>query len=273
MSELRHPALRVANVSKSFPDTDGQLLSVLDSVSFEVNEGELLCLVGPSGCGKSTLFNIVAGLLRPSSGSLHVSGTDITGTRGHVGYMMQRDLLLPWRTVADNIGLGLELMGEPKDRRREIAQRHLAEYGMDGVADAYPDVLSGGMRQRVALIRTLVMHPEVLLLDEPFSALDFQTRVVLEEELLATSIEHNLTIVLVTHDIAEAIAMADRIVVLSKRPGTVKAVHEVGLARRLGSVVKARETPEFSRMFSTIWGELDVQVSFGGSRGSLGEDG
>ena len=270
MSDLSHPALRVANVSKSFPDAGGQLVPVLDGVSFDVDEGELLCLVGPSGCGKSTLFNIVAGLLRPSSGSLHVAGTDITGARGHVGYMMQRDLLLPWRTIADNIGLGLELTGEPKSRRREIAQRHLAEYGMDGVADAYPDVLSGGMRQRVALIRTLVMRPEVLLLDEPFSALDFQTRVVLEEELLATSIEHKLTIVLVTHDIAEAIAISDRIVVLSKRPGTVKAIHEVGLARQLGSVVKAREAPEFAEMFSTIWDELDVQVNL---RGSFGEDG
>lgn len=253
-------ALRLSAVSKTFTNETGGEVLVLDNVSFSVRRGELMSLVGPSGCGKTTAFNIIAGLTPATRGEVLVGGRELKGSRGHVGYMMQRDLLLPWRTVASNIGLGLELAGVPKQKRQQIATAQLRDYGMERFADSHPAVLSGGMRQRVALIRTLVMEPDILLLDEPFSALDYQTRVILEEELLRVTMEQGLTTVLVTHDIGEAVALADRVVVMSKGPGRVKSVYDVGMARRLRSVVAAREDEKFAKLFAVIWEDLDIQM-------------
>ena len=177
--------------------------------------------------------------------------------------MLQRDLLFPWRTIIDNVCLGLEVKGVSKAKRYEMAREQLARYGLADFADQYPNTLSGGMRQRVALIRTLITEPDLILLDEPFSALDYQTRLVLEEEIVSILKEHRKTVVLITHDIGEAIAMSDRVAVMTKRPTSVKKVYDVGLSRELGSCLKARSDVRYQQLFDRIWDDLDIQVAGG----------
>lgn len=253
-------AIAVRDVTKSFLNTAGEEIRVLDGISMEIRKREFVSIVGPSGCGKSTIFNIIAGLLEPSSGSVLVGGADIGQSTGHVGYMMQRDLLLPWRTVLDNVTLGLEVQGIGKKDRQTAAMDYLNRYGLDSFAKAYPSALSGGMRQRVALIRTLVTQPDIILLDEPFSALDYQTRLVLEDEILSILRNEGKTGVLITHDIEEAISVSDRVIVMSKRPTYVKQTYEVGLAAEHGSAMKARSDVRFKSFFEQIWSELDIQM-------------
>ena len=205
-------------------------------------------------------FNIIAGLLDPDSGKVMVHGEEINKTTGHVGYMMQRDLLLPWRNVLDNVSIGLEIQGMAKKERYDLARGYLERYGLLSFENSYPTMLSGGMRQRVALIRTLVTNPDIIMLDEPFSALDYQTRLVLEEEILAILKNENKTCVLITHDIEEAIALSDRVVVMTKRPTAVKKTYDIRLAARHGSVMKARSDPRFKEFFESIWRDLDIQM-------------
>jgi NitT/TauT family transport system ATP-binding protein len=228
-------------------------------ISFTLRQGEILSIVGPSGCGKSTLFNVIAGLLRPTSGSVSVDGALVDGARGHVGYMLQKDLLLPWRSVLDNVTLGLEVRGTEAGEARERALSLIRRYGLAGFESARPRALSGGMRQRVAFMRTLALDPKAILLDEPFSALDFQTRLVLQSDVKRIIREQHKAAILVTHDIGEAIAMSDRVLVLSRRPGTVKAIHDIDL----GDVTDPgalRRSPVFNELFDTIWREMDTHM-------------
>ncbi len=253
-------AIQIQGVSKSFVSATGEDIQVLNDVSMQIKKQEFFSIVGPSGCGKSTIFNIIAGLLKPTNGKVIVCGEEIDQTTGHVGYMMQKDLLLPWRSILDNVTLGLEVKGMSKKDRGDIAMDYLDRYGLASFAEAYPSTLSGGMRQRVALIRTLVTQPDIILLDEPFSALDYQTRLILEDEILSILKSEGKTGVLITHDIEEAIAISDRIAVMSKRPTTVKQVYDIGLASQYGSALKARSDQKFKQYFESIWSELDIQM-------------
>jgi ABC-type nitrate/sulfonate/bicarbonate transport system ATPase subunit len=208
---------------------DGAL--ALDHLSLAIGRGEFVSIVGPSGSGKSTVFNLVSGLLRPTSGRVLLDGRDVTGETGHVGYMLQKDLLIPWRTVVGNIVLGAALTRGVTDRDRREAATLATRYGLGEFLDHYPHALSGGMRQRVALMRTLALHRDVLLLDEPFGALDSQTRLDMQLWLLSIYEDLDVTIVFVTHDVDEAILLADRVVVLSRRPGRVVADLSIPLPR------------------------------------------
>lgn len=220
------------HVSHSFPNElqDGPL-NILDDVTINVAKGEIAALVGPSGCGKSTLFSILAGLVHPVSGNVSLGHRDVTGTTGHVAYMMQRDLLLPWRTVLENVTLGLELTGTRRSTAQDRALPLMDKFGLSGFEDFYPGALSGGMRQRASFMRTVLSGKNVLLLDEPFGALDALTRSQLHEWLLGIWTEYKNTILFVTHDPAEAVFLADRIYVLSARPAHVKEVVTVELPR------------------------------------------
>lgn len=253
-------AIALKGIKKAFHDQDDNLVEVIKDITLDIREKEFISIVGPSGCGKSTMFNIIAGLLEPSAGIIEIHGRSISQETGHVGYMLQRDLLFPWRTIVDNVSLGLEIRGVAKKERYALAHDYLAKYGLDGFANAYPAILSGGMRQRVALIRTLVVDPDVILLDEPFSALDYQTRLVLEEEILSILNDFGKTVVLITHDIGEAIAMSDRIAVMSQRPTCVKKIYDVGLAKMHRSGMKARGDERYQTFFNSIWADLDIQI-------------
>ncbi|TCN21148.1 ABC transporter ATP-binding protein [Mesobacillus foraminis] len=253
-------AIELRGVKKHFYDSDENVIQVIKDITLDIKEKEFISIVGPSGCGKSTMFNIIAGLMEPSEGNVKVHGESIGSSTGHVGYMMQKDLLFPWRTILDNVSLGLEVKGIAKKEREDIALEYLAKYGLADFAKAYPATLSGGMRQRVALIRTLAIDPDIILLDEPFSALDYQTRLVLEEEILGILRDFGKTAVLITHDIGEAIAMSDRIAVMTQRPTSVKKIYDVGLAKRLGSGMKARADQRYNEFFENIWADLDIQI-------------
>jgi ABC-type nitrate/sulfonate/bicarbonate transport system ATPase subunit len=203
----------------------------IGDVDLRVAAGEFVSIVGPSGCGKSTLFNVLSGLLRPDEGRVQIDGRDVTGSTGHVGYMFQKDLLLPWRTVVGNIVLGAALTRGITDRDEAEASELATRYGLGGFLDHYPHALSGGMRQRVALMRTLAAHRDVLLLDEPFGALDSQTRLEMQQWLLEVWDELDRTVLFVTHDVDEAVFLADRVLVMSPRPGRIAADIAVDIAR------------------------------------------
>src|SRR6201998_366752 len=221
--------LFVRNIRKSFFGKTGEV-RVLDDLSFDINARDFVSIIGPSGCGKTTIFNIIAGLVEPDAGTLIYRGEEIDSLRGRVGYMMQKDLLFPWRTVLGNVLLGLEARGVDRAEAEGKAREYLKAFGLGGFENAYPKMLSGGMRQRVALIRTLIMDPDILLLDEPFSALDYQTRFYLEGVVKDAVNTYHKTVILVTHDIDEAVALSKRVVVLSGRPARVKVVHDIDIA-------------------------------------------
>src|SRR5919206_1599156 len=223
--------LELINVSKTFAGHGGAPVRALDEVTLQVRPQRFVSIIGPSGCGKSTAFNLIAGLLQPSGGQIQVDGEEVGGTAGLVGYMLQKDMLLPWRTVLDNVVLGLEVLGVPRKQAVAAAQPLLDRYGLGGFEKHYPRALSGGMRQRVALLRTLLYDREIILLDEPFAALDAQTRLLLQEWLLALWQDFRKTILLVTHDIDEAIFMSDELYVMSARPGRIRKHVEVTLPR------------------------------------------
>lgn len=239
--------LTFRDVTHIYHTMRGELVAAQE-LSFSVSRGEFVAIIGPSGCGKTTLLSLAAGLLKPSAGSVESSGS--------FGYMLQKDELFPWRTVEQNIVLPLEIRKKntPEHRRRALA---LAEkYGLGGFLKHYPAQLSGGMRQRAALIRTLAAEPEILLLDEPFSALDYQTRLSVCDDVYAIIRGEKKTAVLVTHDISEAISLADRVLVLSARPAHVVAAHELGFGDT--APLKRRESPRFSGWFEKLWKELNV---------------
>jgi NitT/TauT family transport system ATP-binding protein len=251
------PKLSLRGIHKAFP-AKGAPLTVLNGVDIEVEQGGFLSVIGPSGCGKTTVFNIIAGLLEPDAGSIQLDGQPVRNLRGRVGYMMQKDLLFPWRTVLENVLLGLELKNVPAAEARDTAMEHLHTYGLAGFENAYPRTLSGGMRQRVALIRTLISNPDILLLDEPFSALDYQTRLYLEGVLIEAVDTFKKTVILVTHDIDEAVALSRQVTVLSGRPTTVKSRHRIDIAER--SPIGARSDPRFHEYFHALCAELDIQT-------------
>lgn len=240
--------LRFKNVSMHYHSKQGETVALQD-VSFSVNEGEFVALIGPSGCGKTTLLSLAAGLLSPTKGKVYTNG-------GSFGYMLQKDELFPWRTIEKNIFLPLEIKRADTPENRVRALSLAEKYGLSQFLKNYPSSLSGGMRQRAALIRTLSVDPDVLLLDEPFSALDYQTRLSVCDDVYKIIREEKKTALLITHDISEAISVADRIFVLSKRPASIIAEHAVAFPEK--EPLKRRENKEFSYWFELLWKELNV---------------
>lgn len=251
------PRIELRQVGLSYLTRQGEVEALAD-ISLAVAPGEFLSIVGPSGCGKSTLLSLIAGILRPTTGSVLLNGKPVVGPSRQVGYMLQRDHLFEWRTVLANCLIGPEVQGRNLTEARGRVERLLAQTGLAQFQHAYPEQLSGGMRQRVALVRTLAIDPDVLLLDEPFSALDFQTRLSLADEVWAILKREQKTAVLVTHDISEAVTMGDRVLVLSHRPARVKAEHMIRFAgSRRPTPLEARGAPEHNAYFQQIWGELE----------------
>jgi NitT/TauT family transport system ATP-binding protein len=257
---LSEPAVSIENVSLNYYTPQRETLA-LSNVSFKIKEGEFVAIVGSSGCGKSTLLSLVSGLIRPSQGSISVGGKAVTAPSPRVGYMFQKDTLLEWRTVLENALIGAELLDLDMKKARVRAQDLLTRYGLGEFLNAYPGQLSGGMRQRAALARTLCPNPDLLLLDEPFSALDYQIRLALSEEIAAILSDEGKTVILVTHDIGEAISMASRVVVMSRRPGRIKSEHRIAFpsyGATRPTPLEARKCPEFASYFQAIWDELDM---------------
>lgn len=253
------PLVEIKNVSLKYHSPEGEI-SALKNLSLEVKRGEFISIVGPSGCGKSSLLNVAAGLINPSAGEIFINKKKVQGPTGMVGYMPQSDQLFNWRTIWKNVLLGLEVQNNVNRESKAYAKKLLSDYGLLEFINSYPKQLSGGMRQRAALIRTLAVNPEILLLDEAFSALDYQTRLVVADEVKQIIVKENKTAILVTHDIAEAISMANRVVVLTKRPAAIKNIHDIKLTCSENTPLKCREAPEFRYYFNTIWKELDVHV-------------
>ena len=233
--------LEVRNLCYSYHALEGET-KALDEISFDVRDGEFFAIVGPSGCGKSTLLSLLCGLIEPEEGKIMIDGKARGESGAAIGYMLQRDHLFEWRSILSNVSLGLEIQNRLDHRAREELLEMLSAYGLEQFQDAKPGQLSGGMRQRAALIRTLALKPDILLLDEPFSALDYQTR--------------KKTAILITHDLSEAISVADRILVLSSRPARVKAVMEVSFGKEFDRPLARRNAPEFSAYFNELWREL-----------------
>jgi NitT/TauT family transport system ATP-binding protein len=219
-----------------------------------------VALVGPSGCGKSTVLNMIAGLVAPTGGAIRVDGRALDGIPSQVGYVFQKDTVFPWRTVFQNVELGLTYRGVARAERARRVREAIRLAGLEEFEDAFPATLSGGMRQRVALIRTLVVEPEILLMDEPFGALDTHTKLRLQGQLLALWTGKRQTIVFVTHDLAEAITLADRVIVLTSRPGRIKHIHAVKLPRPR-DVIRIRETEDYAREFSALWHVLGEEFA------------
>lgn len=229
--------------------------TALENVNFDIKAQELISIVGPSGCGKTTILSLIAGLIKPSEGTILVDNKTPTLKDNICGYMFQRDNLLPWRNIENNIYFGLELKKQLTKERKEYALSLAEKYGLKEFLKKHPNELSGGMRQRVAFIRTLALKPKLLLLDEPFSALDYQTRLELCDHLYQIIKQEEKTAILVTHDIMEAITMSDRIIVLSARPGTIKAIHETGFSAEI-SPFNRRKTKKAKDLFDIIWQEI-----------------
>lgn len=243
--------LSLQNAGVSYHSLNGETIA-LQNISFHVEEGEFLSIVGPSGCGKSTLLSMIAGLVSPEEGSIRTNGC-------RIGYMLQRDHLFEWRTVLKNILLGPEIGHCLTSEKKQLADRLLKQYGLYSFKDKYPSQLSGGMRQRAALIRTLVMEPDLLLLDEPFSALDYQTRLNVSDDIYRIIKKEHKTAILVTHDLSEAISLGERIVVLTTRPGTVKDIITVDLTlNKERTPLLSRGAPEFKTYFNLLWKELNT---------------
>ncbi len=249
--------LEVKNINKKYQGKEGEILALKD-VSFDVNDGEFISIIGPSGCGKSTLLSIIAGLESKSSGSISLNGKEMEGSSPSIGYMLQRDCLLEWRSILSNAMFGLEIKGKTSNSDKEYVEKLLKKYNLYEFKDKYPSELSGGMRQRAALIRTLAIKPKILLLDEAFSALDYQTRIMVTNDIYSILRKEHITAIIVTHDISEAISMSDRVLVLSERPGTVKNIHNIDFEIDGRNPINCRESPKFSTYFNTLWKELKV---------------
>lgn len=246
----------IENIYMNYHSLNNSTKALID-INFTVEEGEFLSIVGPSGCGKSTLLNIIAGLLKPSFGKIYIDNESLTNLSTKMGYMFQRDQLFEWITVWDNIVLGLKIQHKNISNYTEKINDLLKDYGLCDFKFHYPNELSGGMRQKVALIRTLAVNPEVLLLDEPFSALDYQTRLNISDEIFKIIKKEGKTVIMVTHDISEAISMSNRIIVLSNRPAKIKKIFNIEFSVPHNSPLKSREEPEFRVYFNNIWEELN----------------
>ena len=252
--------LTVDDAVVRFDTAEGPITAV-DHVSFKVNPGEFLSVIGPSGCGKSTLFNIIGGLLSQHEGSVRVAGETITGPHKSIGMVFQEESTFPWRTVLDNVAFPLELVGMERAKRAERARHFIALVGLDGFENRYPGELSGGMRQRVSLARTLAAAPKILLMDEPFAALDEQTRLLLGDKVLQIQQQLKQTTLLITHNITEAVQMSDRILVMTYRPGRVKRMVDIKLPRPRSMEVVSSEA--FGRYVAEIWSDLREEASRG----------
>lgn len=251
-------ALEFSNVTKQFSTTGASRLTAVNEVNFRVEEGEFVSVVGPSGCGKSTILSMTAGLYQPTEGEVRVSGEVVSGPNSHVGFMLQKDLLLPWRSIIGNVEFGLEARGVARAQRRERALAELERCHLAGFDRHYPYQLSGGMRQRAALARTLAIDPQIILLDEPFSALDAQTKLLLQNSFAGTIARTGKTTLLITHDLAEAVLMSDRILVLSERPGTVIAEIKVDLPKR-DRPIERRTMPEVADYAAQLFKHLKLE--------------
>lgn len=251
--------VEVIDVSMNYHTLEGETRAI-QKLNFDIMNGEFVSIVGPSGCGKSTLLSLISGILTPTSGKVLVNGKKVEGPSASVGYMLQKDHLFEWRNIMKNITIGLEIQGKLNKENQGFVEQLLKEYGLYEFRNHYPRQLSGGMRQRVALIRTLATKPDILLLDEPFSALDYQTKIAISEEVWLILKKEKKTAILVTHDLAEAISMSDRIIVLTKRPAEIKSIHQINLSCDYKTPITCREAPEFRVYFNTIWKELDVHV-------------
>jgi NitT/TauT family transport system ATP-binding protein len=270
-TELSRAGIAIAHVTQRFPlPREARDFTALQDVSLEVGDGEFVSIVGPSGCGKSTLLAMIAGLVPVTEGRILVAGRAIDGIDPRLGFVFQRDAVFPWKTVAENVGLPLVFRGVDAGAARARVTEWIARIGLTGFEHYHPYQLSGGMRKRVALAMTMVYEPEIILMDEPFGALDVQTRNLMENDLLEIWAEARRTVVFVTHDLEEAIALSDRVVVMSASPGRVKAVYAIDLPRPR-SVTEVRFHPEFGRLYETIWKDLkdEVRLGYERSRNSL----
>ncbi len=249
--------LEVKNVTKKYQNKEGEILAI-QNVNLRVKKGEFVSIIGPSGCGKSTLLSVIAGLEDKTSGEIYIEGEKVEGISPKIGYMLQRDCLLEWRSILSNTMFGLEIKGNKNKEAKAYVEELLKKYDLYDFKDKYPSELSGGMRQRVALIRTLAVKPKILLLDEAFSALDYQTRIMVTNDIYSILRKEGITAIMVTHDISEAISMSDRVVVLNARPGTVKDIHKINFDMENRNPINCREKPIFSQYFNTLWEELGV---------------
>lgn len=249
------PKLEVKGLSYSYHTMEGETLA-LSNISFSIETGEFIAVVGPSGCGKSTLLSILSGLLDPDEGTIAFDGIPSAESDSNIGYMLQKDHLFEWRTISSNASLGLEIQHKLDKEHKDLLNDMLDTYGLGNFKDSKPSELSGGMRQRAALIRTLALKPDILLLDEPFSALDYQTRLEVCDDISSIIKSTHKTAILITHDLSEAVSVADRIIILSKRPGRIKAILSTPFSPPFVRPLERRNAPEFSEYFNRVWGEL-----------------
>ena len=249
---MKNKILVLKNLKKCFHFDEGMTIA-LDGIDLDIYKNEFVSIVGPSGCGKSTILSILAGLINKTDGDI------IIDDNTSIGYMLQTDSLFPWRTILDNCLIGLEVNGLKNEENISYVISLLDKYGLGDFLDKYPDNLSGGMRQRVALIRTLALKPDILLLDEPMSALDYQSRLSISDDIYKIIKNEKKTAIMVTHDIAEAVSMSDRVIVLTKRPGVIKSIYEIVLENR-STPTNNRKSKDFSKYYDVLWRDLDVHL-------------
>jgi NitT/TauT family transport system ATP-binding protein len=259
-SERGGSRIEVEGLTKRFLTPKGGVFAALHNVTFTVEPGQFCAVVGPTGCGKSTTLGMVSGLDRPSAGTVRVGGREVNGVAEGVSFMFQSDALLPWKTVLGNVELGPSFRGVPKRQARELARDWVRRVGLAGFEDHHPHQLSGGMRKRVAMAAALVNEPRILLMDEPFGALDVQTKAIMQTELLGLWEQLRPTVLFITHDLDEAVALADRVVVMTSGPGSVKAVYDVDLPRPRGAVQELRYESRFLDIQRRIWDSLREEV-------------
>lgn len=249
--------LEVKNLTYSYHSLEGETLA-LSNISFDVKHGEFIAVVGPSGCGKSTLLSLLCGLLEPEEGTILIDGIPREESDVQIGYMLQKDHLFEWRSIFSNVSLGLEIQNRLDSEEKEHLHQMLSTYGLSQFEQAKPSELSGGMRQRAALIRTMALKPDILLLDEPFSALDYQTRLEVCDDISSIIKNNEKTAILITHDLSEAISVADRIIVLTRRPGSIKTIMEIEFSKEHARPLERRNAPAFSTYFNQLWKELQT---------------
>jgi NitT/TauT family transport system ATP-binding protein len=255
---MTDPILSLRSVGARF-QREGMPIQALTPLDLDIFPGEFITVVGPSGCGKSTLLNIIVGLLKPSQGEIFFKGRRLNGIDPQIGYVTQADNLYPWRTLRANVEFPLEIEGVPKRERRARSEALIRSVGLAGFEEHYPHELSGGMRQRANIIRTLAYGPEVILMDEPFGPLDSQTRLILQQQLCELWAESGKTIIFITHDLGEAVALADRVVVLTARPGQIKVVQTVSIPRPR-DIFRIHDSPGFREAYHTLWDSLETEV-------------
>jgi NitT/TauT family transport system ATP-binding protein len=270
VSHDRVGSIVLEHVTQRFPlPRENREFTAVQDVSFQVDGGEFVSIVGPSGCGKSTLLGLIAGLVPTTDGRVTVDGEPVAGVNPRLGFVFQRDALFPWKTVAQNVGLPLLFRGIESATAQRLVDEWIGRIGLRGFEHYHPHQLSGGMRKRVALAMTMVYEPQIVLMDEPFGALDVQTRNLMENDLLEIWNQFRRTVVFVTHDLEEAIALSDRIVVMTASPGRVKSIYPISLPRPR-SVTEIRFHPDFGRFYETIWKDLKDEVRLGYERSQKG---